>query len=163
MTGPRVLLRPFRPGELTGSERPESPFDDFGPRNRLVGDPPSSLDADGRLAVVAESELCGEVSWHWTQWGPNAASRCVMVGILLDTAARGQGIGPKALAKLTELFFSHTTVNRVEAHTDVENRSAQRALEKAGFSREGVVRGAQWRAGAYRDGVLFSCLRDDAL
>ena len=48
---------------------------------------------------------------------------------------------------------------RVEAHTDVENVAEQRALSKAGFTREGVVRGAQWRDGAYRDGLLYSILR----
>ena len=27
--------------------------------------------------------------------------------------------------------------------------------------REGLIRGAQWRAGAYRDGYLFAILRHD--
>ena len=64
-------------------------------------------------------------------------------------------------AQLVDLFFRHTRTNRVEAHTDVDNIAEQRALEAAGFQREGVVRGAQWRDGAYRDGFLYSVLRDD--
>ena len=51
--------------------------------------------------------------------------------------------------------------NRVEAHTDVENVAEQRALEAAGFTREGTTRGAQWRDGAYRDGFLYAILRSD--
>jgi RimJ/RimL family protein N-acetyltransferase len=51
--------------------------------------------------------------------------------------------------------------NRVEASTDIENAAEARALEKAGFRREGVVRGAQFRAGAYHDLVLFGKLRSD--
>ena len=51
--------------------------------------------------------------------------------------------------------------HRIEAHTDVSNIAEQRALEGAGFTREGLVRGAQWRAGAYRDGYLYAILRGD--
>ena len=37
----------------------------------------------------------------------------------------------------------------------------QRALEKAGFTREGVVRGSTFRQGRWHDQVLSSVLRDD--
>lgn len=57
--------------------------------------------------------------------------------------------------------FSTTTSNRVEADTDVENVAEQRALQRAGF-RDGVVRGAQYRSGRWRDLVLYSLLRSEA-
>ena len=50
-------------------------------------------------------------------------------------------------------------MNRVEAHTDVDNVAEQRALEKVGMTREGTTRGAQWRNGAFRDGYSYSVLR----
>jgi RimJ/RimL family protein N-acetyltransferase len=53
-------------------------------------------------------------------------------------------------------------VNRVEAQTDAANVAEQRSLEKAGFVREGVARGAQFRAGRYRDLVTFSRVRADS-
>jgi len=37
----------------------------------------------------------------------------------------------------------------------------QRALEKAGFLREGIARHAQFRAGQWRDLVVYSRLRSD--
>jgi RimJ/RimL family protein N-acetyltransferase len=52
-------------------------------------------------------------------------------------------------------------VNRVEASCDVENTASQRALQKAGFRREGIARGAQFRAGAYHDLLLFGWVRGD--
>ena len=58
-------------------------------------------------------------------------------------------------------LLAHTAVNRVEAHTDVDNIAEQRALEGAGFMREGLIRGAQWRDGANRDGYLYAVVRDD--
>ena len=123
---------------------------------------PSKLDADGGLSVITgDGELAGDVSWHWQQWGPNAGSRCPMIGIWLRPAYRGRGIGSAAQARLVDLFFSHTTTNRVEAHTDVDNVAEQRALEAAGFRREGVTRVAQWRDGSFRDGILYAVLRGD--
>ena len=123
---------------------------------------PPGLDAPGGLCVIADDgQVAGVVSWHWVQWGPNAGSRCPMIGIWLRPAYRGRGIGSAAQSQLADLFFRHTTINRVEAHTDVENVAEQRALEAAGFQREGIVRGGQWRDGAYRDGVLYAVLRED--
>jgi RimJ/RimL family protein N-acetyltransferase len=52
-------------------------------------------------------------------------------------------------------------VHRVEAATETQNMAEQRALEKAGFTREGVLRAVGWRDGAYRDGVWYSMLRTD--
>jgi aminoglycoside 6'-N-acetyltransferase len=34
--------------------------------------------------------------------------------------------------------------------------------KKAGFTREGVLRGTQWRAGAWHDLVIYSRLSTDA-
>jgi RimJ/RimL family protein N-acetyltransferase len=84
-----------------------------------------------------------------------------MIGIWLRPEHRGRGLGRQAQRQLAELFFAHTTVHRVEAHTDVENVAEQRALEAAGFTREGITRGAQWRDGAYHDGILYAVLRTD--
>lgn len=58
-------------------------------------------------------------------------------------------------------LFAHTTVYRIEASTEVGNIAEQRTLEKAGFTREGVMRGIGWRDGAWRDDVLYSILRTD--
>ena len=84
-----------------------------------------------------------------------------MLGIDLQPEGRGQGLGTEAQRILADWLFETTPVNRVEASTDVDNIAEARALEKAGFTREGINRGAQFRAGAYHDLVMFSRLRDD--
>ena len=58
-------------------------------------------------------------------------------------------------------LFEHTTIHRIEAATEAGNIAEQKALERAGFTREGVLRGIRWRAGAWRDEVLYSILRTD--
>jgi RimJ/RimL family protein N-acetyltransferase len=155
-----VQLRPLAPGENPEPRTPHSEYDDFGPREPQ-DPPPSKVDADGAVGVVADGEVVGTVGWHWMQWGPSAGSRNPMLGITLVPAARGRGIGTRAQVLAIDLLFRHTNTNRIEAHTDVTNVAEQRALEKAGFTREGVVRGAQWRDGAYHDGYLYSILRNE--
>jgi RimJ/RimL family protein N-acetyltransferase len=161
--GVAVVLRAEQPDDLALLTGGDSPFDEFGPRGARATVRDSHLDGNGALVIV-ESEIgvAGDVSWHWTQWGPNAASRCPMIGIWLRRRARGRGIGRTAQSQLAALFFAYTTTNRVEAHTDVENEAEQRALEAAGFTREGLVRGGQWRDGAYHDGYLYAILRGDS-
>jgi RimJ/RimL family protein N-acetyltransferase len=157
-----VTLRPQQPDDLPLLTGGESPFDDFGPRAAPTTPSSPQLEGAGALSVIAgDGQVAGDVSWHWGQWGPGAASRCPMIGIWLRPEYRGQGIGGAAQSELADLFFRHTTTNRVEAHTDVENVAEQRALEAAGFQREGLTRGAQWRDGAYRDGFLYAVLRGD--
>ncbi len=158
----RVTLRPQRPADLALLIGGDSPFDDFGPRPPQTEPRPSGLDDAGSLAVIAgDGEVAGDVGWHWRQWGPGPGSRCPMIGIWLRPDHRGQGIGRAAQAQLADLFFRHTTTNRVEAHTDVGNVAEQRALEAAGFQREGLIRAAQWRDGGYRDGFLYAIVRTD--
>jgi RimJ/RimL family protein N-acetyltransferase len=52
--------------------------------------------------------------------------------------------------------------NRVQASTDVDNGAEQEALRRAGFAFEGVLRGAQWRCGAYHDLQSWARLHTDA-
>ncbi len=48
-----------------------------------------------------------------------------------------------------------------KAGTEVDNAAEQRALERAGFTREGMLRGRGFVRGVWRDGYMYSRLRDD--
>lgn len=152
---PSVAARDGAPPDPDG-------FDDFGPGRSYREPRPCSLEDQGALVVEVDGQVGGSVSWIWREWGPNSGSRCLMIGVHLDARFRGRGIGSRAPAMLVDLAFRHTTVHRIEAHTDVQNVPAQRALEAIGFTREGVTRAAQWRDGAYRDGILYAILRTDS-
>jgi RimJ/RimL family protein N-acetyltransferase len=116
----------------------------------------------GTLAVETDNgQLVGSVSWHTVQHGPSAACRAINIGISLFAEYRGRGYGSRAQRLLGDYLFSTRLVERVEATTDIENVAEQRALEKAGFSREGVLRHAQFRNGEWRDVVIYSRLRSD--
>ena len=94
------------------------------------------------------------------QHGPSPACRALNVGISLFRQHRGHGYRSTAQAALADYLFQ-TTHQRLEASTDIDNLAEQRAPGRAGFRREGVLRHAQFRAGEWRDVVLYSRLRHD--
>jgi RimJ/RimL family protein N-acetyltransferase len=111
------------------------------------------------LMVVLGAERLGFMNWRRRPATP--AAYCWTLGIALLPQARGHGYGTEAHRLLARYLFAHTTVHRLEAGTEVGNIAEQRALEKAGYTREGVARGIGWRDGAWRDGVIYSLLRTD--
>ncbi|MFF9624874.1 GNAT family N-acetyltransferase [Streptomyces griseosporeus] len=172
MSGESVALRPVDEDDLPLLERfltePETtgPFQWFGytdPRrfrqrwaeNRLLGED------GGQLIVTAGGKPLGMVAWRKVV--VTASSHCWNMGAQLLPEARGRGIGTQAQLQLVRYLFAHTPVMRIEADTEAENIAEQRALEKAGFTREGVVRSIVFRDGRWRDGVAYSVLRGDPL
>lgn len=142
-------------------------FNDFGeppkpmPREVLAAGPLRN-DHNGMLVVeLVDGTIIGTVGWHRVTYGPNQESGAWNIGISLIPEARGKGYGTEAQRQVAAHLFETTSVNRVEASTDVENLPEQRSLEKAGFRREGIQRGAQFRAGAFHDLIVYSRLRDD--
>jgi RimJ/RimL family protein N-acetyltransferase len=121
--------------------------------NKLIGD-------DGGVLLVARgTDRLGFVNWRRTPSTP--AAYYWEIGIALLPEARGHGYGTQAHRLLARYLFAHTTAHRIEAVTEVDNVAECHALEKAGFTREGVTRGIGWRDGAWRDGVIYSLLRTD--
>lgn len=115
--------------------------------------------AGGTLVVTRGAEVAGFVSWRQVTTG--AISHCWELGISIAPEARGQGVGTQAQRLIARYLFACTQANRIQAVTDVKNLAEQRALEKAGFSREAVLREFGYRDGRWHDGVLYSVLRKE--
>ena len=161
-------LRPARPEEadLLAAWRadPQTEFEDWGEHppgvapDASVPKPPGM----GELLVTDGHDVpLGTVSWHQVLHGPNPGSVALDIGIGLRPEARGHGHGVRAQRMLAEYLFRTFPVHRLQASTDVTNVAEQKALERAGFVREGLMRGAQWRCGAWHDLVSYSRLRSD--
>lgn len=142
-------------------------FNDFGlpsqPVSRAVlAQGPLRNEQGGSLFIeTLAGELVGVVQWRATHYGPPDQSRAWNMGIEIAPTARGRGYGSEAQRLLADWLFRTTNANRVEAQTDIDNLPEQRSLTKAGYTREGVNRGAQFRAGAFHDLVMYSRLRSD--
>jgi len=116
---------------------------------------------DGRLIVAADDERTGFVSYRSIQYG--GAAPGWEIGIALLPEWRGRGVGWRAQATLCEYLFEHTPAQRIQAGTHPENVAEQKALTKAGFQLEGVIRACEFRGGQWRDGLLYSRLRSDSM
>ncbi|HLN68517.1 MAG TPA: GNAT family protein [Streptosporangiaceae bacterium] len=165
----RVRLRPVQEADLEtlteNGSREADPWNWFkynsadGLRRHFAADGMLSEEA-GTLAVEnPEGTLVGSVSWFTVQHGPSSACRALNIGISLFPAHRKRGYGSAAQRALAEYLFATTLAERIEAETDAENTAEQRALERAGFTREGILRHTQFRAGRWRDNVIYSVLR----
>jgi RimJ/RimL family protein N-acetyltransferase len=121
--------------------------------DRLLGD------VGGVLMVVRGDRPLGFVNWRRHQ--VTAAGFYWEIGIAMLPEARGHGDGTQAHRLLARYLFAHTTAHRIEASTEMTNMAERRALEKAGFTAEGITRGIGWRDGQWRDGVTYSLLRTD--
>ena len=169
---PTVRLRPAREADLellAAALSPEAhPWDWFGfsPSNalhrRFAVDGMISDDSGMLVVETGEKVLVGLVTWRAVRYGPSPACRAWNIGVLLLPDYRNRGYGSAAQRALAEYLFATTLAERVEAGTDVANVAEQRALEKAGFRHEGVLRHAQFRSGHWRDIMLYSILRAEA-
>jgi RimJ/RimL family protein N-acetyltransferase len=112
----------------------------------------------GRLTVATGADPLGFVAWRKAN---TARNFCWNIGAQLLPQGRGRGIGTQAQRLLVRYLFAHSPVVRIEADTETENFAEQRALEKSGFAREGVLRSFVFRDGWWRDVVRYSVLRDD--
>jgi ribosomal-protein-alanine N-acetyltransferase len=65
------------------------------------------------------------------------AGRTVDIGYVLAPRLWGRGLMPEAIEALALAALAGPGMYRVQASCDIDNRPSQRALEKAGFLREG--------------------------
>jgi len=165
-----VTLRPVAEHDLPVLDRfrtePEisRPFQWFGWWNigrwrRLWAENGLITDDSGHLMVVREAEQLGFVAWRKITVTNSSFYWNIGIGLLPDV--HGKGFGTEAQRQLVHYLFAHTLVQRIEADTEVDNIAEQRALEKAGFTREGVLRSVVFRDGQWRDAVRYSILRGD--
>jgi RimJ/RimL family protein N-acetyltransferase len=83
------------------------------------------------------------------------------IGYWVAAEARERGIATRALRVLSRWAVTDGGIERLELTTHPENIASQRVAEKAGFTREGILRShTRFREGR-RDSVMFSLLPSD--
>jgi ribosomal-protein-alanine N-acetyltransferase len=168
----RLMLRPFVEEDLAFLDRLNMDPAALGPfewsgfadvratRRRWEKDGYVSRDSAALAVVLNDGTVVGIASWEARSRG-GPAGVCYEIGLALLPEHRGQGLGTAAQRLLAEHLFKFTTAHRLEAQTDAENLAEQRALERIGFKREGVLRGVRFRDGTWRDVAMYGLLRDE--
>ena len=82
-------------------------------------------------------------------------------GYWVAPESRGHGIAGAALQLLSRWALAHVDLARLQLFTDVDNPASMRVAERAGFTREGMLRNWYDLRGERRDAVTFSMLPGD--
>jgi RimJ/RimL family protein N-acetyltransferase len=127
---------------------------------RQIAEQRALTEEGGELMIVRKDGTpVGTVQCHRVGYG--RYSPAFNMGVQVAPDQRGHGYGTEAQRLLADYLLFTFPIGRVEASTDVENIPEQRALEKAGFTREGAARAASWRGDSWHDMVVYSRVRGD--
>ncbi|MGB1287467.1 MAG: GNAT family N-acetyltransferase [Aggregatilineales bacterium] len=167
--GKKIILRPFRledadpmwdsidneeVNKLTGTH------DDF-TREQIDGYIKKQVAADDEsrvafiIALPDDSRALGEVVINEIDRDNNAASIRIA---LFENRDFGQGYGTEAMKLMVNHGFTVLNLHRIELTVYAFNPRAIRAYEKAGFTKEGVMREMLHWDGNYIDGIIMSVL-----
>jgi ribosomal-protein-alanine N-acetyltransferase len=113
--------------------------------------------------------MSGAQVWAITEDGGEALGRIALfllregvgeIGIILRREASGRGFASKALNLVVEHGFSTLDLHRIMADVDPDNTSSLSLFLRAGFQREGLLRG-NWKTHlGVRDSVMLGKLRN---
>lgn len=110
------------------------------------------------FAVVERATHVGNV---WL-WAIDARHRKAEIRIVIgDAAARGRGVGTRALDLASRCAFEQLGLHRVYGYVLALNPRARRAFEKAGFALEGTLRDDRRVDKGYVDCYLLSRLASE--
>jgi [ribosomal protein S5]-alanine N-acetyltransferase len=87
--------------------------------------------------------------------------RRAMVGTWLGREYWGTGVNRESKELILHLGFRVLGLNRIGAYSNVDHGRSQRALERLGFRREGVLRGWHRHPDGFHDVVVFGLLAED--
>ncbi|NEJ22630.1 GNAT family N-acetyltransferase [Rhizobium leguminosarum] len=110
------------------------------------------------IFLKGDMTLVGGVTIGYIRRG--AAQSC-MIGYWMGERHAGQGHMFAALQMVIPYIFSGLELHRIEAACIPDNARSIRLLEKAGFQREGYLRGYLKINGQWHDHVMFSRLATD--
>jgi len=116
--------------------------------------------ADGRRMMLA-IELAGSLAGTIDIDLANAGQGRGELGYWVTEPYRGRGIARRAIRRVSDYATGELGLARIEILVEPHNVASCRAAEAAGFTREGILRHAQWRAGAWRDVCIYSKLRGE--
>jgi len=104
---------------------------------------------------AATGSVLGGVGFGWV-----GDDRVGEIGYWLRFEARGRGLTVRAVGLVSRWAFAELGCERLQLRADADNVASQRVAEKAGFTREGVLRSVHFnpREQSRVDYVMFSLL-----
>ncbi len=140
--------------EVARFTRVPSPYTERDAREFLDGGVLEEM-SFARVAADDEEEVLGSIGLR------DAGEKRGELGYLVAAGARGRGVASRAVRLLAVWALTEAGRARVQLYTHVDNPASQRAAEKAGFRREGVLRAYMLLKGERHDAVIFGMTPED--
>ncbi len=164
LSAPGVVLRPLEVGDaaalFAAHGDPETHKYWAGPAHRDV--------AETARYIEETLELPTTRGWSITEDGGEALGRVALfvvrdgvgeLGIIMRRDATGRGLASKALSLVCDYAFGELDMHRLVADIDPDNSASLSLFLRAGFEREGLLRG-NWKTHlGIRDSVVMGRLR----
>jgi [ribosomal protein S5]-alanine N-acetyltransferase len=171
LTDGDIVLRPWErrdvPAVTAACQDPEIPRWTVVPHNYterhardFIGGTAADLAAGRELALAIvdpDDRVLGALGLSNFDWPDLKAE----IGYWVVAEARRRGIGARATRLLAVWAIGTLGLERVELLANPENEASQRLAERAGFTREGMLRRYRRRHGVREDLVMFSMLAED--
>ncbi|HCK84322.1 MAG TPA: GNAT family N-acetyltransferase [Hyphomonadaceae bacterium] len=131
---------------------------------------PAHTSAEQTRQEIADTlAAAGGRVWAITEDGGEALGRIALfnpregvgeIGVIMRREAQGRGLASKALALIEAYAFNQLGLHRLAADIDPENAASLSLFLRAGFQREGLLRG-NWKTHlGIRDSVIMGKLRE---
>ncbi len=104
-----------------------------------------------------KGEAAGTISYHPIDW----SSRRVEIGYWLGASFQGKGLMTKACTAMVSYAFDEWHLNKVEIRCATGNTRSCAIPQRLGFTREGVIRQAEWLYDHFVDLVLYGVLASE--
>ncbi len=92
---------------------------------------------------------------------PSKVHKFYNLGYWVRVSRQNRGICGEATKILAKSAFEELQINRIEILMAIENIPSQKAAEKAGATREGILRKRLIIGGRIHDAVMFSFVGED--
>ena len=113
----------------------------------------SSLEDQSNMAIEVDGEAVGAVGYVQ---GQDVERFSAEIGYWLGEALWGRGIVTEALTLMTGHAFVERNLLRLFALPFADNAASVRVLEKAGYTREALLRASCVKYGVARDQLLYA-------
>jgi len=164
LSAPGAVLRPL---EVADAEALYAAHSD--PETHHFWGSPAHKSLDETREYVAETiAIPNSYVWAITENGGEALGRVALFklregvgefGIIMRREATGRGLASKAIKLVEDYSFNELGMHRLTADIDPDNNASMSLFLRAGFQREGVLRG-NWKTHlGIRDSIIVGKLK----
>jgi ribosomal-protein-serine acetyltransferase len=108
-------------------------------------------------AILLDGKIGGSMGSHRFDLDRRNCS----IGYWIDEAHAGKGIVTRCSAALLDYLFDEAGMHRVEIRCGTANARSCAIPERLGFTREGVLREAEWVGGRWIDLIVWGALEEE--